>query len=409
MEAYFAPTQTIQVNKVSSLCEICSGPYDTQYCMKNLEQAFVDYASSRTNEMGGKRFTLDYGPRSFNDAANTWKEKPNFNWAHTQTFTNPQGRLVSIHSSSYQIKLEKALLDFDSHQGERLTHLKTQLEQQQDDMIGKINLLWKTISEKLNDASSSENAGNSMVPKSITAISHDEREELRKKGIKSPSKFLSPKYLSPASIKELNKNSSSPKRVHFINSIVILSTDNDTEEEYVSSTNTCDLNLDGMVKGKKGVKEQGKEENEMETDMEVDEVIEKEESEFETNEEVKEILEEEEDDEDGENFNLFPTMEDFLDCNLPEEWEIARDVELNPFKDTLVFRRMVEFLGAIPINLKSSMWESESLIENPINWDKPPKNRDGAWHAKIRLIDPDGEEFTKTLQSIPTTRKLSER
>ncbi|GKE67062.1 retrotransposon protein, putative, ty3-gypsy subclass, partial [Tanacetum coccineum] len=30
----------------------------------------------------------------------------------------------------------------------------------------------------------------------------------------------------------------------------------------------------------------------------------------------------------------------FLDCHLPREWEIARDVELNPFKDTLVFRRM---------------------------------------------------------------------
>ncbi|GJY27804.1 hypothetical protein Tco_0403571 [Tanacetum coccineum] len=100
---------------------------------------------------------------------------------------------------------------------------------------------------------------------------------------------------------------------------------------------------------------------------------------------------------------------DFLDCHLPGEWEISRDAELNPFKDTLVFRRMVEFLGAIPVNLKSNMWESDDLIKKPINWDKPPKNRDGAWHAKIRLIDPDREEFTKTLQSIPTTRKLSER
>ncbi|GJS66463.1 MAK10-like protein [Tanacetum coccineum] len=100
---------------------------------------------------------------------------------------------------------------------------------------------------------------------------------------------------------------------------------------------------------------------------------------------------------------------DFLDCHLPGEWEISRDAELNPFKDTLVFRRMVEFLGAIPINLKCNMWESEDLIKKPINWDKPPKNGDGAWHAKIRLIDPDKEEFTKTLQSIPTTRKLSER
>ncbi|GKC53635.1 MAK10-like protein, partial [Tanacetum coccineum] len=88
---------------------------------------------------------------------------------------------------------------------------------------------------------------------------------------------------------------------------------------------------------------------------------------------------------------------DFLDCHLPGEWEISRDAELNPFKDTLVFRRMVEFLGVIPINLKCNMWESKDLIKKPINWDKPPKNRDGALHAKIRLIDPDGEEFTKTL------------
>ncbi|GJR02733.1 MAK10-like protein [Tanacetum coccineum] len=100
---------------------------------------------------------------------------------------------------------------------------------------------------------------------------------------------------------------------------------------------------------------------------------------------------------------------DFIACHLPGEWEIFRDAELNPFKDTLVFRRMVEFLGAIPINLKCNMWESEDLIEKPIDWSKPPKNGDGAWHAKIRIIDPDGEEFTKTLQSIPTTRKLSEK
>ncbi|GKA25026.1 hypothetical protein Tco_0711059 [Tanacetum coccineum] len=42
---------------------------------------------------------------------------------------------------------------------------------------------------------------------------------------------------------------------------------------------------------------------------------------------------------------------DFLDGHLPREWQISKDAELNPFKDTLVFRRMIEFLGAIPINL----------------------------------------------------------
>ncbi|GKE30929.1 hypothetical protein Tco_1446313, partial [Tanacetum coccineum] len=52
------------------------------------------------------------------------------------------------------------------------------------------------------------------------------------------------------------------------------------------------------------------------------------------------------------------------------------DAEVNPFKDVLVFRKMVEFLGAIPINLKGNMWESEDLIENPIDWNRPPKEGD---------------------------------
>ncbi|GJS48146.1 DNA-directed DNA polymerase [Tanacetum coccineum] len=61
------------------------------------------------------------------------------------------------------------------------------------------------------------------------------------------------------------------------------------------------------------------------------------------------------------------------------------------------------------ITRSGNMWELEDLIENLINWEKPPKDGDGAWHAKVRIIDTDGEEFTKTLQSIPTTRMLFER
>ncbi|GJU89601.1 hypothetical protein Tco_1302024 [Tanacetum coccineum] len=52
MEAHLAPKQPVQVNKISFSCEICSGPHDTQYCMENPEQAFVDYASSRTDKAG---------------------------------------------------------------------------------------------------------------------------------------------------------------------------------------------------------------------------------------------------------------------------------------------------------------------------------------------------------------------
>nr|GEZ84795.1 hypothetical protein [Tanacetum cinerariifolium] len=50
MEAHLAPTQPTQVNKVTTLCEISSGPCDTQYYMEDPEQAFVENASSHTNE-----------------------------------------------------------------------------------------------------------------------------------------------------------------------------------------------------------------------------------------------------------------------------------------------------------------------------------------------------------------------
>ncbi|GKC84093.1 MAK10-like protein [Tanacetum coccineum] len=77
--------------------------------------------------------------------------------------------------------------------------------------------------------------------------------------------------------------------------------------------------------------------------------------------------------------------------------------------NVLVFRKMVEFLGVIPINLKENKWESKELIKKNIDWNKPPKEGDGAWHIRIELIDPDGERFKKTFQSIPTTRMLSEK
>nr|GEV64111.1 hypothetical protein [Tanacetum cinerariifolium] len=75
MEAHLSPMQLSQVNKVTTSCEISSGPYDTQYCMEDPEQAFVEYASSCTNERGSRLFTMNQGPRSFNEAENEAKGK----------------------------------------------------------------------------------------------------------------------------------------------------------------------------------------------------------------------------------------------------------------------------------------------------------------------------------------------
>ncbi|GJT92478.1 hypothetical protein Tco_1081323 [Tanacetum coccineum] len=55
MEAYLAHKSPVQVNKIASSCEICIGPHDTQCCMENPGQAFVDYASSCNNEVGNTK------------------------------------------------------------------------------------------------------------------------------------------------------------------------------------------------------------------------------------------------------------------------------------------------------------------------------------------------------------------
>ncbi|GJY26451.1 hypothetical protein Tco_0401177 [Tanacetum coccineum] len=135
------------------------------------------------------------------------------------------------HSPPTRLITKRRLIDFDSHQEKRLYSLRTQLGQQQDDMISKVNLLWKTVSEKLDDTPLCDTAGSPTVQMNFTSTDYHTKEELRSKGIKSPSKLLSPKYLSQSSVIEQNKNPSSPKCVHFVNSIVILNKENETEEE----------------------------------------------------------------------------------------------------------------------------------------------------------------------------------
>ncbi|GKB09548.1 hypothetical protein Tco_0837860 [Tanacetum coccineum] len=61
MEAHLALTQPTQVKKVTTSCEICSGSHDTQYCMEDPKQAFVESASSCTDEAGGLGSIIDSG------------------------------------------------------------------------------------------------------------------------------------------------------------------------------------------------------------------------------------------------------------------------------------------------------------------------------------------------------------
>ncbi|GJZ76603.1 protein kinase-like domain, concanavalin A-like lectin/glucanase domain protein [Tanacetum coccineum] len=179
------------------------------------------------------------------------------------------------------MKLEKALIDFDSHQERRLSSLGTQLEQQQDNMISKISLFWKTVSEILDDTPTRNTAGNPTAQMNFASTNYPTKEELRGKGIKSLSKLLSPKYMSQSSLAEQNRNPSSTKRAHFVNSIIILNKENEAKEEgSVKSTATENKDHKMTVKSE----EEFKEETEDET--------------------------EEEDEDNPEYFKTFPTMKE---------------------------------------------------------------------------------------------------
>ncbi|GJZ74194.1 hypothetical protein Tco_0638340 [Tanacetum coccineum] len=252
MEAHLAPMQPTQVNKVTTLREICSGPHDTQYCMENPKQAFVNYASSRNNKVA---------------------------------YRHPQKGSFSTYSSSYFARLERTLRESDSHQERILSNLGAQFRHQQDDMINKVNTLWKIFSKMLDDTSTRDAAENLMTQTNFASTNNLTKEELQGKGIQSPSKLLSPKYLSQSSLAEQSKNPSSPKRVHFINSLIVLSKEDEAKEE------------DG--------------EKSTATECKGHETTHEMEDEVESKEEVKKETEEEaEEEEEGnpKHFDIFPTM-----------------------------------------------------------------------------------------------------
>ncbi|GKC93794.1 hypothetical protein Tco_1159236 [Tanacetum coccineum] len=340
MEAHLALTQPTQVNKITTPCEICSGPHDTQCCMENPEQAFVEYASSRTNEAGAKRDDQQ------NRHCAEGHHRPNSGTLPSDTVKNPKLGTHPVLSARFYPIVDPQCLP---HPSSSINTIKAHF----NDAIVK-QLQPEEPEPTLEDVFKDLHLNQPVLELNIGLLEetdHDETKSYPVRIVKDVEVHIGKlKLLSDFYVLDMKKDPGTPFLVG--------------REFFLTTANTViDCRMAKIAVGEGITRRKPP----------------------------------------------FYDRKDFLDRHLPGEWEISRDVELNPFKDTLVFRRMVKFLGAIPINLKCNMWELENLIEKPIDWNKPPKNKDGAWHAKIRLIDPDGEEFTKTFQSIPTTRKLSEK
>ncbi|GJR27693.1 hypothetical protein Tco_1103925 [Tanacetum coccineum] len=101
----------------------------------------------------------------------------------------------------------------------------------------------------------------------FTSINYPIKEELQGKGIKSPSKLLSLKYLSQSSLAEQNRNPSSLKRVHFVNSIIILNKEDEAKEKGNMKSSTTEykdhkMTVESEEEFEEGTKEEIKEEEE---------------------------------------------------------------------------------------------------------------------------------------------------
>ncbi|GJS16368.1 MAK10-like protein [Tanacetum coccineum] len=171
MEAHLAPKQPIQVKKITSSCEICSGPHDTQYCMENPKQAFVDYAFSRTDEAGGKWYTFKPEQNNLGDTYNpSWKIHPILRWRQLQNsqnnFSNPPNRFQP-----------KGLVsNFMASQDARLSKFEPDFKQQQSEMTNKIDTVLKAITDRMTGMLPSDTVKNPKLNVNSTSLVSTRRE-----------------------------------------------------------------------------------------------------------------------------------------------------------------------------------------------------------------------------------------
>nr|GEV41338.1 MAK10-like protein [Tanacetum cinerariifolium] len=414
MEAHLAPTQPTQMNKITTPYEICSGPYDTQYCVENPKQAFIEYASSRTDEAGGlvSKFMASQDARLSKfeaDFKHQQSEMTNKIDTVLKAITDriastlPSDTIKNLKIGTHPVSSARSYPIIDpqcsSHPSTSIHVIKAcfndaiieppQTKEPQptlDDEFKDFHLNLPVL-EVLAHAP----IYNTILDQYVESLELDKNGSTFVQGetptkIGDPGLFTLPYrlgYSEPCdTLTDLGSFGIVTDvvvhigKLKLLNDIYILDMKKDPETPLLvgrgvlAITNAViDCRIAKIVVGKaitrlifnvKGI-DLGEEEAPYWTTLRKREY-------YKPRPRTDGI---------GAKPPYY-ARKDFIDCHLPGEWEIFKDAELNPFKDTLVFRKMVEFLGAIPNNLKCNMWESEDLIEKPIDWSKPPKNGDGA-------------------------------
>jgi hypothetical protein len=211
MKSYEAPKPSSQVNKITFSCELCSGLHDTHDCMELPEQAFADYASSRTDGAGDKWYTFKTEPNRYGDSYNpSWKNHPNLRWKQNQNMpqnnsSTPPNRYQSngpppnrtfnnnpFNNYGSTNNLEGLMSKFMASKEARIAKFESEFNQQQAEMTNKIDNLLKALNNQV-----------------LTTPKKDTRDTSSGPQIKDPS---------------------SSKHVHFVNVVAIKPIKNNREE-----------------------------------------------------------------------------------------------------------------------------------------------------------------------------------
>jgi hypothetical protein len=163
MKSYEAPKHSSQVNKITSSCELCSGPHDTRDCMELPGTAFADYACTRTDEAGDKWYTFKPEPNTYGDSYNpSWKNHPNLRWKQNQPISSnlpnryqsngpPSNHTFNNNpSNNYGStnNLEGLMSKFMASQEARIVRFENEFNQQQTEMTNKIDNLLKALNNQ---------------------------------------------------------------------------------------------------------------------------------------------------------------------------------------------------------------------------------------------------------------------
>nr|GEV34073.1 hypothetical protein [Tanacetum cinerariifolium] len=156
--------------------------------MENPEEAFVDYASSRTDEARGKWYTFKLEQNNLGDTDNpSWKSHPNLRWMQRQNYLNKFSNLHNRFQSNglflnrsfnnnpqnfNQTSLEGLVSNFMASQDDKITRFEVEFIQHQGEITNKLGTLLKAFNDRTTRALPSDIVKNpKLTPNSTSSAS----------------------------------------------------------------------------------------------------------------------------------------------------------------------------------------------------------------------------------------------